>query len=250
MQNKDYAKSNDTSRKLPFDWTKISENPNSETARKAYITHMKSIRKSYDDLDTLLLSFCADKRVLDIGIAQHTVEATERESWRHGKNVKVAQHTLGIDVNEKIIDILSKKGYNVSVVDATSEGYIGENFDVVFMGDVIEHVNSPYALLQFSKRHLSPDGNGSIIVSTPNPLFINSALQSVKNSTATPNFEHTCFIVPANINELCRRSGLRLLHYYVRGDRAVDNLVNRVLKKILPLGELYTSTFVYEIGVG
>jgi 2-polyprenyl-3-methyl-5-hydroxy-6-metoxy-1,4-benzoquinol methylase len=206
---------------------------------------MKSIRRYYDNLDDLFLSFCGKKRVLDIGMGQHIIEATERERWKHAKIVKIADYTLGIDINEKLIDHIKSKGYNVRAVDATSEEDVGERFDVVFMGDVIEHVNNPDALLLFAKRHLSP--GGKMLVSTPNPLYIRYIVKNVRDSMSTPNFDHTCYITPANMNELCRRSGLALTHYYItKSDRAAGSAV-RKMEGLIPLGELYTDTFVYEM---
>ena len=54
------------------------------------------------------------------------------------------------------------KGFDFRHVDATSDVDLGDRFDRVFIGDVIEHVNDPVALLNFAKRHLQP--NGRILV--------------------------------------------------------------------------------------
>lgn len=105
------------------------------------------------------------------------------------------------------------KGYNVRCVDATTDAYLGELFDVVVLGDIIEHVNNPVNLLLFAKRHLND--KGIILISTPNPYYINTILKYLNNEYPYINMDHIFWVTPFNMNELCCRVELTFLNYYL-----------------------------------
>jgi 2-polyprenyl-3-methyl-5-hydroxy-6-metoxy-1,4-benzoquinol methylase len=100
-------------------------------------------------------------------------------------------------------------------MDACSEIFIGKNFDAIYCGDVIEHVNDPVKLLRFISRHLNDDG--AAILSTPNPFYsgFNKLRALRKESFYTPNLSHISWITPANMLEICYRSGLFLETIYI-----------------------------------
>ena len=81
--------------------------------------------------------------------------------------ITLARRCVGVDVIEELVAELNARGFNVACVDATSEHDLGERFEIVFIGDVLEHVNDPSRLLAFGARHLAPEGR--IYATTPNP---------------------------------------------------------------------------------
>ncbi len=50
---------------------------------------------------------------------------------------------MGIDVLPTPVADFNAEGYDIRIVDATSEADLGERIDIVYVGDVIEHVNDP-----------------------------------------------------------------------------------------------------------
>ncbi len=224
-----------------FNWTKLSDNP----------LDGGLLEKSQHNLHTLIsfknknstqyvLEECTDKRVLDVGIVEHAESFMEQDNWKHRKIKQVSSYCLGIDIIEKLIVKLIKLGYNVKCVDATSEINLEMKFNVVNIGDVIEHVNDPVKLLLFSGRHLEKDGK--IIVSTPNPnfyLFLKSALFGKMYVT---NLDHLRWITPCQAQEIGRRANLELseIVFFLP-----DNLswIKRKIRKIRP--ELFSMTYYY-----
>jgi SAM-dependent methyltransferase len=101
-------------------------------------------------------------------------------------------------------------GFDFRHVDATSEVDLGERFDRIFIGDVIEHVNDPVALLNFAKRHLKRDGR--ILITTPNPFAPRFRLHRAQRHTryVMANLEHTRWISISNMHELAWRAGLEM----------------------------------------
>ncbi len=225
-----------------MDWTKISKDPMDGKAMKAVYEHIKSIRTEIDDLFIEhVKKEVSGKRVLDIGVCEHDFSYLAKERWRHKVIKENAAYCLGVDILQEMIDELNRQGYNIRYADATSDIYLGEKFDVVFIGDVIEHVDRPADLLRFAKRHLLP--GGKIIVTTPNPFYYRFFLENIRYGTSRTNLEHVVWISPFMALELSRRTGLKLSRYvfFKHSNRYWKFLV----KKIAP-PELISPMHYYE----
>lgn len=196
-----------------MNWRLINEDPNNEMVRDHLKNELSSIAgERVEDIDFVYQHYFKGLSVLDIGVVAHVVERSQDANWRHGNIRRVASHTVGIDILENAVNKLMQNGYDVRLVDATSDVDIGERFDRVMIGDVIEHVDNPVALLRFAARHLAE--NGLIICTTPNPFFIEHLMEVVRNGILIPNAEHVSWITPANALELAYRAelSLKLIH--------------------------------------
>jgi 2-polyprenyl-3-methyl-5-hydroxy-6-metoxy-1,4-benzoquinol methylase len=184
------------------------------------------------------------KTVLDIGSVGHTFENTQHPNWHFGRLRKISRHVVGVDILEKECEELKKIGHDVRAVDATSEIDLGERFDLIIIGDVIEHVNDPVALLRFCRRHLQD--HGRVLVSTPNPHHVGKWKSALCNGTIVDNLEHVSWISPFQAQEIGRRADLFLISY--------QSFINRVriwrawlLKR--PVSDCYTRNFVFEFSL-
>ena len=106
------------------------------------------------DITSLFSQASKGRRVLDIGMGEHSIEYVNKKQWKHEYIKNAASYILGVDILEPLVESLIKKGYNVKCMDATGDGFLGEMFDTVICGDVIEHVNNPVKLLEFAGRHI------------------------------------------------------------------------------------------------
>ncbi len=79
---------------------------------------------------------------------------------------KLGWTVAGCDVNAEAVDIAINNGLNAQVGTVEAINYAPESFDVINMGDVIEHVSSPSKTLQSAYHLLKP--NGIIVIRTPN----------------------------------------------------------------------------------
>ncbi|EKD55547.1 MAG: Sugar metabolism cluster protein [uncultured bacterium] len=229
-----------------MNWTDFTDNPVDTGVSKKILDHLLKKRVIREDCDLLdyLKEKIKGKRVLDIGICEHDLSHLNSDEWRHKTIRDNCQYSIGIDILENLVELLKNKGYNVRCVDATSDVFLGEHFDVVFIGDVIEHVNDAVKLLTFSRRHLTKDG--IIIASTPNPFYLNNIFQAIKEGTFVANFEHVSWITPSMALELARRSELELQNYILV--RKSKNFIKHILKKMLP-AELANGFFIYQFGI-
>lgn len=229
-------------------WRAISRDPNAKEVR-GYLrkTLLNARQGRLEDANSFLLDFVRDQSVLDIGIIAHTIEQTYDPRWRHNLIKGVAASVLGIDILEEPIQQLQDRGYDVRVVDATSDIDIGQRFSRVVIGDVIEHVDNPVALLRFARRHLAAQGR--VVCSTPNPFYLGSLITGLREGTFIANAEHVSWITPTMALELGSRAGLRLTRYW-HAQKTTGPIVRKLAMK--PLGllglldtEMAARTFVY-----
>ncbi len=196
--------------KMLMDWTAISDDPNNAQAKQQVAIQLRSLQKPYLDRDMMdvVIHAAKGKRVLDIGVVSHSRRYIDSSQWRHRRLCNVARYILGIDILEDLIEQLKSDGFNVRYADATSNVDLNERFELVFLGDVIEHVDNPSLLLKFASRHLV-DG-GRILVATPNPFSRKFVRQFLKAGVIVTNLDHVGWITPTMAIELGRRVGLEL----------------------------------------
>lgn len=198
------------------DWMSYSDDPNNSEAKAAVRAWLPTARRIHNNIDLLgfIEGLVRGQRVLDIGVVSHSAHYFDHADWRHGRIARAASYCLGLDILEPLVEELNVRGFNVRCVDATSDADLGERFDVAFIGDVIEHVNDPVALLSFAGRHLAPGGR--LYATTPNP-FSRKFFRKFQrdNGALVVNLDHVSWITPTLAMELARRANLTLTAYHL-----------------------------------
>lgn len=200
---------------VELDWTKFGTIPNTKKIQNNinfYLKKIKKIRKK-GGIRELIVEKVKSKSVLDIGAIEHGYDNMHKHNSLFFKIEKSAKRVTGLDIIEKDVELMKKDGYDFICMDATSNEYLGKKFDIVNIGDVIEHVDNPVALLKFAKRHLNK--NGEILVTTPNPYYIETLFNMLKNDNQICNFEHISWLMPCFGLEIARRAGLKMSEYYL-----------------------------------
>ncbi len=163
--------------------------------------------------EQLISDFCRGKDVLDIGCVNHNIDNTYSDQWLHQSVVKVAKSCLGLDILEEEIKDLSERGFDVMAADATRPLEVARTFDVIVLGNLIEHLANFEGLLLNINRLLRPEG--CVLVITPNPFYREQYFYSAFKNDILINPEHTCWIDPVALDQLVRRYGLstRSVHW-------------------------------------
>jgi 2-polyprenyl-3-methyl-5-hydroxy-6-metoxy-1,4-benzoquinol methylase len=228
-----------------FDWRSRTENPVDEKVvdemRRYLLTRRVVADVRVGGHVGFLQEQCRGKRVLDIGMGDHSMEFVKADRWKHRRLREAAAHILGIDILDGLVSQLAAQGYNVRKMDALSDSDLGERFDVVVCGEVIEHVDDPVRLVKFAKRHLAPGGR--ILMSTPNPFYWLFIREAWRRDTCIANFEHVSWISPSMALEIGERAGVELARYYVFD--GCTSMWKRLLRRCLPV-EFTTMEFLYE----
>lgn len=101
------------------------------------------------------------KRLLDIGCGDGGNTVVLKEACG-------ADEVHGIDISPEVMEVAKEKGIDAVCLDINKDDFPFENdyFDVVYCGEIIEHLLDPDHLLDEVYRILKPQG--SCLITTPN----------------------------------------------------------------------------------
>ncbi len=167
---------------------------------------------SKDEVLRTIYPYIKNKDVLDIGCVEHTLNVKHKERiWVHDFLKEHARYVTGIDIQQKDIETLQSQGYDVSCQNAENF-HFEKKFEVIFAGELIEHLNNPGLFLENCRQHLTE--NGMLIVTTPNAFSITRFLHILKDGTNDPvvNDEHAYWFSPTVLRQLFARYDLTIEH--------------------------------------
>jgi SAM-dependent methyltransferase len=191
-------------------WNELSPNPNDPRVMEIRRGAIAKARSNELVLDRVayLCGLAAGKSVLDIGVVEHTREATESPNWLHGHLSRCAASCLGVDVIEAEVNYLNERGYHVIVADIT-QAPLYEKFDVIIGGEVLEHLDAPGRFMENCAAMLNRGGRLAITV--PNPWFINAIVKGCfKRYTFVDSSDHVAWYDASTLFELGQRHGFEL----------------------------------------
>ncbi len=174
------------------------------------------------------------KKVLDIGCYDGTVTKLIKDK---GNDV------TGLEISDEAIVLAKVKDLQIIKADLSQEFPVPDNaFDVVFAGEVIEHIFDTDGFLQEISRVLK--NNGHLVLTTPNLATFGRRLlllfgknPLIENSIRDKNSSgHIRYFTKGSLSELLCSNGFKI-------DKLVSNVVNfnlsgtlrsRLLAKLFP----------------
>lgn len=166
-------------------------------------------RHQYPDqrMEIILNEIKPTDRVLDVGCVDEDLRYSfGRGIWLHEFLRKRAASVIGVDIIKSEIKKLRDMGYSVIYADAETM-QLGQKFDIIVAGELIEHLSNPGAFLDRAFEHLEEEGK--LILTTPYPwsfvCFVGAILAKVPI-----NKEHTCWFDSATLSQLLNRHGFSL----------------------------------------
>jgi len=234
-------------------WNEISSNPNSQEVLAFRAKNLKEARdlRLIENRVAYITERAKDQKVLDIGVVEHFHESAQASTWLHQHVATAASSCLGIDILVKEVDQLRERGYNVQSHDITVSP-LDEKFELIIVGDVVEHLNNPAALFRNAAAML--EKNGYLLISTPNPWYANAIFKNVFEGVPfTDSADHVAWFDAGTLCELASRNGLTLKHYCgVKAERS-SSVKSAVFFKMASLfikigirPEVFAKTMIYE----
>jgi len=156
---------------------------------------------SLDDKVEFVKPWIRGKRVLDLGCVDHSSNVESTDNWMHSRLLQTAASVVGVDILEDDVLKLRGKGYDVRVGDV-QRLQMNEKFDVVFAGEIIEHLANLEGFLDSVKSCLKSDG--VVIITTPNVFAISHFIMTSLNRRSV-RVEHTCWFDIYTLSNLLRR---------------------------------------------
>ncbi|MDP1728725.1 MAG: class I SAM-dependent methyltransferase [archaeon] len=189
-----------------------------------------------------------NKKVLDIGCASGYLASFLKE-----KGCVVD----GVDTDEELIKI-AKKYCNAYILDISKDNVVGK-YDIIILGDILEHLENPDKVLLSLKENLNDDGY--IIISIPNIANIYPRLKILFG-----NFDyeeigifdktHLRFFTRKSFKELIKNTGYKIekLEYtpipiYLKFPNIPKLFLNPIYYLLYILAICWPTMFAYQFVV-
>ena len=143
------------------------------------------------------------RRVLDVGAGS----GIDRPDWMHASVAEVASEIVGVELDAKLAARARERGYDVRAGDAQTLD-LGRTFDVVWAGELIEHLSCAGAFLDGARRHLEP--GGQLVLTTPNAFAISNFVYRIGGRPRV-NRGHTCWYDETTLTQLLQRHGYEVV---------------------------------------
>ena len=116
---------------------------------------------------------------------------------------------VGFDQIERQDQQIHYDEYYLGDISTISADLAGQAFDTIICGELIEHLENPYALLRDLKNLLKR--NGTLIITTPNPISMPMIIcEFLQLDFGFYNADHTYAFLPRWVKRLLQRTGLSL----------------------------------------
>ena len=165
-------------------------------------------KSSIIDKDRLIIKYCKNKKVLDVGCIGQDKNFNSQE-WVHSKIKSISSSLTGTDINLKDISELNNIGYHILHPNKLDKDI---KYQIITIFDVIEHVDNVVDFLGYYSSFLDKDGR--IILTTPNPFNIRQILNIILFRLPSVNEEHTVWIDPINLLEIGKRCSLEVVDFF------------------------------------
>ena len=170
------------------------------------------------DREATIFELAKGKRVLHLGCVGH--EAVDEpdphrryERSLHARIQQVATSLVGVDSNVELIEEYAAAGLDTGMIVGNVERLedleLGDPFDVIVSGNVIEHLSNPGGMLD-GMRALSHSGT-AVLVTTPHALGLRQYVKHIRGRFTESNDHMMTFNGPSLAN-LMTRHGFRVTH--------------------------------------
>ncbi len=159
--------------------------------------------------------------------------------------------SYGVELNRRTAEVAKAQGLNVYNGFLEDAKYADDFFDVIFLGDIIEHVLSPQNLIKECSRILKKDG--IIVISTPNldcwwskSTFLLYKLFKIPWSSVTPPYHLFQFSFD-NLNKFMKQKGFdKTSEFFLRPPRLMYELGSlHMLKRFKEIKSLLYFIYIF-----
>lgn len=144
--------------------------------------------------------------VLDVGFLGQGKTPSDPD-WLHRTIQTQAKETYGLDLQTYATTKPEETGHYF--VQSAETFSLPATFDVIFAGDLIEHLTNPGLFLDASKKHLNPGGR--LILTTPNAFNLFNLTEKLTKDEPTVNSDHTCYFNKKTLKVLLQKCGWEIV---------------------------------------
>ncbi|MCQ2517888.1 MAG: class I SAM-dependent methyltransferase [Lachnospiraceae bacterium] len=150
------------------------------------------------------VEICKGKKIIHIGCCDHLPVIEEKRSqgtWLHEILENNCEKVLGLDINDEAVRYCNEKGYSkIPMIcgDVTTDDFEFDfsEYDIVILGEIVEHVDNPTDFLRRMKENLAGHGfTGVFLITVPN-AFRMLRIQGYMDGVEMVNSDHRYWFTP------------------------------------------------------
>ncbi len=202
------------------------------------------------------------KRVIHVGCVDHVPILDEKiaaGTWLHQRLHDAAARCVGVDIDTAGIDALKARGWtDVFAGDVTQPESFADldgEWDMLFLGEIVEHVDNPVAFLS-AIRETWKDRCSTVVLTLPN-AYGWSTLRAVGRSIENINTDHRYWFTPYTAAKVATQAGYEVVEITMcegfsppTGGLPHRRLKRFVLDRVLRRNALIRSSIVIELRLG
>ena len=140
--------------------------------------------------------------VLDVGFLGQGIQK-DNPDWPHSIIKGRASEVYGLD-----LELGEEYKNNSHYVESSAENFsFPVKFDLIFAGDLIEHLSNPGLFLDACKAHLKEGGR--LVLTTPNTFNLFNITEKLTKNEPTVNPDHTFYFNSKVLRKLLQKNGMK-----------------------------------------
>ena len=172
-----------------------------------------------------------NKTVLHFGFVDHSLNLSHNKKWLHGELLSSAKEVYGVDILKKEVEFYKKKYphlfcFNI-LADPVPNEIKNKSFDVVVLGEILEHIPEP---IIFLKKINSCLNFKKIIITVPNAFAINNFFNVFKGAEKI-NSDHYFWFTPYTLSKQLYLSKFVIEKMVFSDHKYKFNFIFNILKK-------------------
>jgi 2-polyprenyl-3-methyl-5-hydroxy-6-metoxy-1,4-benzoquinol methylase len=199
----------------------------------------------YSKKEFIAAQVAASDRVLDVGFLGQGVQEGDG-NWPHALLKKRATEVYGVD-----LELTGPYVHDARYQKTSAEDFsFPVMFDIIFAGDLIEHLSNPGIFLVNCKKHLS--SRGHLLITTPNAFNLFNLTEKLTKREPTVNADHTCYFNSKTLRTLLEKNGMRATEVnflYSLGCGHEESWKKKFLNMLYWFLSLFTDKFVETLVV-
>ncbi len=184
--------------------------------------------------------------VLDVGFWGQGVSINDI-NWVHNLLKSRTSEVYGIDLEFDASQLSDPSRYR----QTSAENFdFDVKFDVIFAGDLIEHLSNPGLFLAVCARNLK--NNGRLIITTPNCFNFFNLTEKISKSEPTVNKDHTCYFNIKTLRQLLEKNNWEVKDYsflYSLEVKYQESWKKKILNVLYRLLSKVTNKFMVDLVV-
>lgn len=184
--------------------------------------------------------------VLDVGFWGQGLKI-DSPNWAHKFLLERAKEVYGLDMDYDPAKIRNAERYK----KGNAENFnFNVKFDVIFAGDLIEHLSNPGLFLQSCANNLKE--GGMVIITTPSCFNLFNLAEKLTKEEPTVNSDHACYFNCKTLQTLLRKNHFRVVEtsfLYSLGMNYKESYKKKILNFIYFILSKFTAKFMETLVV-